>query len=174
MMHGALVSRSLFCASAILRQFKENEHCTSQHTHITIVELVPRLYDKTRISIFFVLNRGWLKHIHSLYVVGHRTGPGNWHNKAQCLPISLDSDVTSFLTAGPGRTINWLIKNEGHRSPDNNEVSRALPFYGLRSLDASQLASFARYYLFLYHIMIFVMTILQQINIRYTTKEVIV
>ena len=52
-----------------------------------------------------------------------------------CLPISRDSDVTSFLTAGPGRTINWLIKIEGHRPPDNNEVTRALPFYTLRSLD---------------------------------------
>ena len=66
-----------------------------------------------------------------LCFVGQRTGPGNEHNKAQCLPISRDSDVTYFLTAGTGRTIIWLIKNEGHRPPDNNEVSRALPFYAL-------------------------------------------
>ena len=32
-----------------------------------------------------------------------------------------------------------------HRLPDNNEVSRALPFYALRLLAAVQLPSFARY-----------------------------
>ena len=77
--------------------------------------------------------------------LGQRTGPGNEHSNAQYLPISHGSDVTSFLTAGPGRTINWLIKIEGHRPPDNNEVSRASPFYALRSQAASQLARFARY-----------------------------
>ena len=41
------------------------------------------------------------------------------------------ASLRSFLTAGPGRTIIWLIKIEGHRPPDNNEVSRALPFYAL-------------------------------------------
>ena len=84
---------------------KENKRCTSQHTHITIVELVHRLHGKTRIFLFFVRSRGWLKHIHSLYFVGQRTGPGNEHNKAQCLSISRDSDVTSFLTVGAGGTI---------------------------------------------------------------------
>ena len=38
------------------------------------------------------------------------------------------------------------MKNEGHRPPDNSEVSRALPFYALRSLAASQPPRFARYY----------------------------
>ena len=94
------------------------------------------------VFLFFVRNRGWLKHIHSLYCVGERTGPGNEHNKAQCLPISRDSDVTSFLTAGPGRTEIWLIKIEGHRPPDNNEVSRALPSYSLRSLAAPLVMKF--------------------------------
>ena len=81
--------------------YKEKKRCTSQHTHITIVELVHRLHGKTCIFFIFVRNRGCLKHIHSLYFVGQRTGPGNEHNKAQCLSISSDSDVTSFLTAGP-------------------------------------------------------------------------
>ena len=99
----------------------------SQHLHITIVELLHRLHDKTRIFLFFVRYRGWLRHIHRSNVVEHRTGPGNWHNKAQCLPISSDSD---FL----------FNRIEGHR-PDNNEVSRALPFNMLRSL-----AIFARYH----------------------------
>ena len=71
--------------------------------------------------------------------MGQRTGPGNEHNKAQCSPTSCDSDVTSFLTAGPGRTIIWLIKIEGHHRPDNNEISRALPFYVVRSVAASSL-----------------------------------
>ena len=66
-----------------------------------------------------------------LCFVGQRTWPGNEHNKAQCLPISRHSDVTFLLTARPGRTIIWLIKIEGHRPPDNNEISRALPFYAL-------------------------------------------
>ena len=75
---------------AIWRQFlrKMNAARRSQHTHITIVELVYRLHDKTRIFLFFVRNLGSLKHIHSSYVVGHRAGPGNEHNKAQCLPTS--------------------------------------------------------------------------------------
>ena len=124
---------------------KENKRCTSQHTHIIIVELVHRLHGKTHIFLFFVCNRGWLKHIHCSYFVGQGTGPGNEHNKAKCLPISRDSNVTSFLTAGPGRTIIWLIKSEGHRPPANNEVSCSLPFYTLRSVAASQLPSFARY-----------------------------
>ena len=125
---------------------KENKRSTSQQTPISIVEIVHRFHGKTRIFLFFVRNRGWLKHIHSLYFVGQRTGPGNEHNKTQCLPISRDSDVTSFLTAGSdGRPKIWLMKNEGHRPLDNNEVSRALPFYALRSLVASQPPSFARY-----------------------------
>ena len=124
---------------------KENKRCTSQDTHITIVELVHRLLGKTRIFPFFVRNGGWLKHIHSLCFVGERTGPGNEHNKAKCLPISRDSDVTSFLTAGTGRMEIWLIIIEGHRPPDNNVVSRALAFYALRSLAASHLPSFALY-----------------------------
>ena len=74
------------------------------------------------------------------YFVVQRTGPGNEHDKVQCLPISRDSDVTSFLTAGPGRTIIWLIKIEGHRTVDNNKVARALPFYALRS-EAAKAAS---------------------------------
>ena len=79
-----------------------------------------------------------------LCFVGQRTGPGNEHNKTQRLPISCNSDITSFLTAGPRRTIIWLIKIEGHRPPDNNVVSRALQFYALRLVAASQLASFTR------------------------------
>ena len=80
-----------------------------------------------------------------LCFAGQRIGPGNEHNKAQCLPISRDSDVTTFLIAGPGRMIILLIKIEGHRPPDNNEVSCVLPFYVLRSVAASPLPSFARY-----------------------------
>ena len=113
---------------------KENKRCTSQQTPISIAELVHRFHGIMRIFLFFVLNRGWLKHIHSLYFVEQRTGPGNEHNKAQCLPISRDSDVTSFLTAGPGRPKIWLMKNEGHRPPDNKEVSCALPACELHSL----------------------------------------
>ena len=63
---------------------KENKRCTSQQTPISIVELVHRFHGKTRIFLFFVRNRGWLKQfIHNLYFVGQRTGPGNEHNKAQ-------------------------------------------------------------------------------------------
>ena len=68
--------------------------------------------------------------------VGQRNGPGNEHNNGQCLPISRDSDVTSFLTAVHGHTLIWLTKIEGHRSPDNNEVFRTLPFYTPHSVAA--------------------------------------
>ena len=51
----------------------------------------------------------------------------NEHNKAWCLPIFRDSEVTSFLTAGPGCTKIWLIDFEGDRTTDKNKVSRALP-----------------------------------------------
>ena len=112
---------------------KENKRCTSQHTHIAIVELVHRLYGKTCIFLFFVRYHERLKHVHVYVVLDRELGLGI-NNIAQCLPISRDSDVTSFLTAGPLRMIIWLIKIEGHRPPDNNEVSRALPFYELHSL----------------------------------------
>ena len=93
----ARVSHTQFGASPS----KENKRCTSQHMHITIVELVHRLHGKTRIFLFFVRNRGWLKHIHSLYLVGQRTGPGNGLNKAQCLPISCDFTSLPFYQQDP-------------------------------------------------------------------------
>ena len=89
---------------------KENQRCMSQHTHITIVELVYRLYDKTLIFLFFVRNLGSLKHIHSSYVVGHiiELGLGMGSVFTHFTPglHAIPYDVTSFSTAGPGRTIN--------------------------------------------------------------------
>ena len=104
---------------------KENKCCTSQHTHIAIVESVHRLHNKTCLFLFFVCYGEWLKHIH-VYVLLDRELGLRMSITLLSLPISHDSDVTSFLTAGPGRTINWLIKIEGHCPSDNNEVSRAL------------------------------------------------
>ena len=66
-----------------------------------------------------------------LCFVGQRNRPGNEHNKAQCLPISRDSDITSSSTTGPGRTKIWLIDFEGYHTIDKNEVPRALPLYKL-------------------------------------------
>ena len=74
--------------------------------------------------------------VHMLYMT-HSTRQQNLMMQAQLL--------LPLFYSQPGRTIIWLIKNEGHRPPDNNEVSRALPFYALRSVGASQLPSFARY-----------------------------
>ena len=47
---------------------EENKRCPSQHTHITIVELVHRLHGKTRIFLLFIHSREWLEHIH-VYVL---------------------------------------------------------------------------------------------------------
>ena len=102
-----------------------------------------RLHGIRGIFFFFVRYREWLKHIHVYVLRDRELGLGMSMTKL-CLPISRDSDITSFLTAGPGRTIIWLITIEGHRPPDNNEVPRALPFYALRSVAPSQLLSFAR------------------------------
>ena len=55
---------------------KENKRkCTSQHTHIPIVEVEYRLHGKTRIFFFFVRYREWLKLIHVYVLWDRELGP---------------------------------------------------------------------------------------------------